>query len=65
MPLRTDVETALDELIAEEEAFKFQALGVVLAKQKWPRLIASERRTISDSTRTRKVIWSLTKEAWG
>jgi hypothetical protein len=44
MPLRTDVEKALDELIAEEEAFKFQGLGVVLAKQKWPRLIASERR---------------------
>jgi hypothetical protein len=44
MPLRTDVEKALDELIAEEEDFKFQGLGVVLAKQKWPRLIASERR---------------------
>jgi hypothetical protein len=44
MPLRTDVEKALDELIAEEQAFKFQGLGVVLAKQKWPRLIASERR---------------------
>src|SRR5213593_2682929 len=44
MPLRTHVETALDELIAEEEDFKFQGLGVVLAKQKWPRLIASERR---------------------
>src|SRR6266851_1290916 len=44
MPLRTEVEKALDELIAEEEDFKFQGLGVVLAKQKWPRLIASERR---------------------
>src|ERR1700686_3329842 len=44
MPLRSDVEKALDELIAEEQAFKFQGLGVVLAKQKWPRLIASERR---------------------
>jgi hypothetical protein len=44
MPLRTDVEKALDELIAEEQAFKFQGLGVVLAKQKWPRLVASERR---------------------
>lgn len=44
MPLRTDVEKALDELIAEEQSFKFQGLGVVLAKQKWPRLVASERR---------------------
>jgi len=44
MPLRTEIEKALDELIAEEDAFKFQSLGVVLAKQKWPRLIASERR---------------------
>src|SRR5205809_7320091 len=44
MPLRSDVEKALDEMIAEEEAFKFQGLGVVLAKQKWPRLIASARR---------------------
>jgi hypothetical protein len=44
MPLRTEVEKALDELIAEEQAFKFQGLGVVLAKQKWPRLVASERR---------------------
>jgi hypothetical protein len=44
MPLRTDIEKALDELIAEEQDFKFQGLGVVLAKQKWPRLIASERR---------------------
>ena len=43
MPLRS-VENALDELIAEEQAFKFQGLGVVLAKQKWPRLVASERR---------------------
>jgi hypothetical protein len=44
MALRTDIEKALDELIAEEEDLKFQGIGVVLAKQKWPRLIASERR---------------------
>ena len=44
MPLRTEVEQALDELIAQEQPFMFQGLGVVLAKQKWPRLIASERR---------------------
>jgi hypothetical protein len=44
MPLRTEVERGLDELIAQEQDFKFQSLSVVLAKQKWPRLIASERR---------------------
>jgi hypothetical protein len=41
--LRTDIEKALDELIADEEGMRFQALAVVLAKQKWPDLIASER----------------------
>lgn len=44
MPLRTEVEKALDELIDEEKDFQFQGIGVVLAKQKWRRLIASERR---------------------
>jgi NACHT conflict system protein len=41
--LRTDIERALDELISNEEGMRFQALAVVLAKQKWPYLIASER----------------------
>jgi len=41
--LRTDIERALGELIADEEGMRFQALAVVLAKQKWPDLIASER----------------------
>ena len=31
-------------LIAEEQDFKFQGLVSFSAKQKWPRLIASERR---------------------
>lgn len=44
MPLITDVETALNDLIAVEAGFKFQSLAVVLAKQKWPRLIASQRK---------------------
>jgi hypothetical protein len=43
-PLRTDIETALDELISSEEWMTFQTLAVVLAKQKWPDLIASERK---------------------
>jgi hypothetical protein len=41
---RTDIEKALDELISYEEGMKFQSLAVVLAKQKWPDLIACERK---------------------
>lgn len=41
---RTDIERALDELISNEEGMRFQGLAVVLAKQKWPDLIASERK---------------------
>jgi hypothetical protein len=41
--LRTDIEKALDELIANEDGMRFQSLAVILAKQKWPDLIASER----------------------
>ena len=40
--LRTDISRALDELINNEAGTSFQALAVVLAKQKWPDLIASE-----------------------
>lgn len=40
--LRTDIIRALDELINEEAGPSFQALAVVLAKQKWSDLIASE-----------------------
>jgi len=42
--LRTDIEKALDELISNEEGMRFQGLAVVLAKQKWPEIIASERK---------------------
>jgi hypothetical protein len=42
--LRTDIERALDELISNEEGMKFQGLAVILAKQKWPDLIACERK---------------------
>ncbi len=44
MPLRTEVEKRLEELVADEAGPKFQGLAVVLAKQKWPRLLASERK---------------------
>jgi hypothetical protein len=40
--LRIDIIRALDELIANEAGSAFQALAVVLTKQKWPDLIASE-----------------------
>jgi hypothetical protein len=40
--LRTDIEKGLEEIIAHEEGKRFQALAVVLAKQKYPDLIASE-----------------------
>ena len=42
--LRTDIEKALDELISNEEGMKFQALAVILAKQRWPELVACERK---------------------
>jgi HEAT repeat protein len=42
--LRTDIEKALDELISNEQGMKFQGLVVILAKQKWPELVACERK---------------------
>ena len=44
MPLRTEIEKALDELVSNEEGMRFQGLAVVLAKLKWPELIARERK---------------------
>jgi hypothetical protein len=42
--LRADIERALDDLISNEEGMRFQGLAVVLAKQHWPDLVASERK---------------------
>jgi hypothetical protein len=42
--LRSDLERALDDLISNEEGMKFQGLAVVLAKKRWPDLIACERK---------------------
>ena len=42
--LRSDIERALDDLISNEEGMRFQGLAVVLAKQRWPDLVASERK---------------------
>jgi len=41
---RTAIEQALDEIISNEEGMRFQGIAVVLAKQKWPDLIACERK---------------------
>jgi hypothetical protein len=41
---RSKIVAALDELIAQEGGMQFQALAVVLAKQRWPQLVASERK---------------------
>ena len=40
---RIDIERALDKLAGDESGFKFQSLAVVLAKLRWPELIACER----------------------
>jgi len=50
--LRTEIERALDELISNEEGMRFQGLAVVLAKRKWPELIATERKKTSGLMRT-------------
>ena len=42
--LRADVERALDELISQEGGMRFQGLAVVLAKKRWPALIARQRK---------------------
>src|SRR5688572_1631297 len=42
--LRTDIERALDELTSQEEGMRFQGLAVVLGKQRWPELIARQRK---------------------
>ncbi len=41
---RPQIETALDDLISNEEGMRFQGLATVLAKRKWPGLIACERK---------------------
>lgn len=40
---RIDIERALDEIVSNEEGMRFQNLAVVLAKLRWPELIACER----------------------
>jgi hypothetical protein len=40
---RIDIKRALEKLAGDESGFKFQSLAVVLAKLRWPELIACER----------------------
>lgn len=42
--LRTQIESALKEIISQEEGMRFQGLAVVLGKQRWPELIAHQRK---------------------
>ncbi len=42
--LRSDIERALDDLISNECGMAFQGLAVILARKRWPDLIASERK---------------------
>jgi tetratricopeptide (TPR) repeat protein len=44
MAYRTEIERALNEMISDEVGNKFQGLAVVRAQQKWPRLVACERK---------------------
>ena len=40
---RVDIAQALDEIISNEEGMRFQNLAIVLAKMRWPELVACER----------------------
>ena len=42
--LRSDIERALNDMISNEEGMRFQGLAVILAQQRWPDLIACERK---------------------
>jgi hypothetical protein len=40
--IRSAIENALNEVIAFQEAFKFQSIAISIAKRRWPELVASE-----------------------
>jgi len=44
MAYRSDIIRALDELMVDEVGMRFQGIAVVHAKQKWPQLVACERK---------------------
>jgi hypothetical protein len=41
---RSEIKKALDDLASDETGFRFQGLAVILAKKRWPDLVASERK---------------------
>jgi hypothetical protein len=43
MAYRTEIDRTLDEVVSDE-GNRFQTIAVVRAQQKWPRLIACERK---------------------
>jgi hypothetical protein len=45
MPIRSEIEKALDDFIVNEGGMKFQHLAVALGKLRWPELVASERKS--------------------
>src|SRR5262245_44058528 len=44
MAYRTEIELALDEMISDETGMRFQGIAVIHAQQKWPQLVACERK---------------------
>jgi hypothetical protein len=42
--LRTDIERALDDMVSHGDGGRFQNLAVVLAKLRWPELVAHDRK---------------------
>lgn len=42
--LRSEIEKVLDDLISNEEGMNFQGLATVFAKQRWPGMVACERK---------------------
>jgi NACHT conflict system protein len=44
MAYRSEIELALDEMISDETGMRFQGIAVIHAQQKWPQLVACERK---------------------
>ena len=42
--LVSEIERALDDIVSNEDDVRFQRLATVLAQERWPGLIASERK---------------------
>jgi energy-coupling factor transporter ATP-binding protein EcfA2 len=44
MAYRSEIERALDEMVSDETGMKFQGLAVLHGHEKWPQLVACERK---------------------